>query len=645
MNAFHTSRRLAGVLAALLAAPALADTIRVDSPDHHLAANVRLTEARTLAWSVQRDGREVLAESRLGLQLAQADLSAGLHLVSADAPHAVSETYEMAVGKRRLNRYVANERTVEVADDAGRRLAVTWRVSNDGVAFRYATAASDAPHQSLLAERTSFHFPPAARAWLQPMQVSKTGWMRTNPAYEEHYAMDMPVGTPSESPQGWVFPALFRSGDTWVAITEAGMDGTWQAARLQAASPDGEYAIGAPMADEIFPGGRLMAEADGALVSPWRVLAIGSLKTLMESTLGTDLAAPAKPFDAALVRPGRASWSWPLLKDDNTVYDVQKRFIDYAADMHWEYTLIDADWDRRIGYDKVAELAAYAATKNVGLLLWYNSSGSWNDTVYSPKSRLLTHEQRVAEFARLRAMGIKGVKIDFFGGDGASMIAYYVAILEDAARAGLLVNFHGATLPRGWTRTWPNLMTMEAVRGVEYTTFTQPDEDAVAHHAAMLPFARNLFDPMDFTPMVFGDIPHIQRRTRNGFELAESVLFLSGIQHYAETPDGMATVPPYVKRFLQALPGRWDDSRFVAGDPGHLVVVARRSGREWIVAGINADDDAKPLSLDLGFLGRREGALITDGDGPRAFAQGTLRAGARVPLTLQPHGGFVAVFR
>ena len=645
MTKSFTCRWLAGALATLLATPVLADAVRIASPDHHLAASVRVTDAGTLAWTVQRDGREVLAESRLGLQLADADLSTALHLVSADAPHVISETYELAVGKRRVNHYAANECTVTVADAAGRRLAVTWRVSNDGVAFRYATAAADAAHQALVAERTSFHLSPASRAWLQPMQVSKTGWMRTNPAYEEHYVMDAPVGTPSESPQGWVLPALFRSGDTWVALTEAGMDGTWQGARLQQASPDGEYAIGAPMADEIFPGGKLMAEADGALVSPWRVLAIGSLGTVMESTLGTDLAAPARPFDPALVRPGRASWSWPLLKDDNTIYAVQKRFIDYAADMHWEYTLIDADWDRRIGYDKVAELAAYAATKHVGLLLWYNSSGSWNDTVYSPKGKLLTHEQRVAEFAQLRAMGIKGVKIDFFGGDGASMIAYYVAILEDAAQAGLLVNFHGATLPRGWTRTWPNLMTMEAVRGVEYTTFTQPDEDAVAHHAAMLPFARNLFDPMDFTPMVFGDIPNIERKTRNGFELAESVLFLSGIQHFAETPDGMATVPAYVKRFLQALPGRWDDSRFVAGDPGHLVVVARRAGTRWIVAGINADDEAKTLSLDLGFVGRRTGTLITDGDGPRAFAQGRLRAGARVPLTLQPHGGFVAEFR
>jgi hypothetical protein len=312
--------------------------------------------------------------------------------------------------------------------------------------------------------------------------------------------------------------------------------------------------------------------------------------------------------------------------------------------MHWDYTLVDADWDRKIGYEKLGELARYAASKNIGLLAWYNSSGDWNTSPYSPKSRLLTHEQRVAEFARLAKMGVKGVKIDFFGGDGRSMIAYYIDILRDAAAAGLLVNFHGATLPRGWARTYPNLMTTEAVRGLEYTTFTQEGQDAVLRHAAMLPFARNLFDPMDFTPMVFGDIPKIRRVTRNGFELAESVLFLSGIQHFAETPEGMAGAPVYVKSFLRELPRSWDAVKFVAGYPGRHAVIARKSGDAWYVAGINADDSDLTLDLDLGFLAGREGQLIGDGAGEREFTQTVVRGGKQ-QVTIKAHGGFVAVFK
>lgn len=625
----------------VLAAPgAFAATLA--SPDRHVGVEVALTPAHTLAYSVLRDGRPVILPSSLGLVLQGADLASNLMRIEAAPAHAVAEHYQLAVGKKRDIDYRANEQVYTVRNARGQALELVFRVSNDGVAFRYRVREPALAEKVFVSEATSFGFDPEAKAWLQPMSVAKTGYANTNPSYEEHYQREIPVGTPSTL-AGWVFPALFRTGDTWVALTEAGMDGSFHASRLQAESPGGVVRIGPPSAPEVFPGGALFAHARGTLVSPWRVIALGSLTTVMESTLGTDLAAPAVAFDRARIAPGHAAWSWALLKDDATVFDVQKRFVDYAADMHWDYTLVDADWDRKIGYDKLAELAAYASSKGIKLLAWYNSSGSWNKTTMTPKGMLLTHEQRVAEFARLAKMGVAGVKIDFFGGDGQSMIQYYVDILRDARDAGLLVNFHGATLPRGWARTWPNLMTTEAVRGLEYTTFTQADEDAVPRHAAMLPFTRNLFDPMDFTPMVFGDIPKIHRVTRNGFELAESVLFLSGIQHFAETPDGMATAPAYVKAFLQDLPRRWDEVRFVAGYPGRQVVIARKGGGVWYLAGLNADDADATLDLDLSFLGGARGRMITDGAGEREFAQAPL-AGGRQQVTIKAHGGFVARF-
>src|SRR5471032_1262573 len=482
----------AGAMTAAAAQPALT------SPDHHISVKVQATAGGGLAYSISRDGKPVLLASDLGLQLQGADLASALTLAATSKTHPVSDQYQMAVGKKSSISYRANEQTYSVRNAQQQGMDIVFRVSNDGVAFRYIVAEPSLPHKKLIQERTTFALPPAAKAWLQPIAVAQTGWSRTNPSYEEHYQMDIPVGTASPSPAGWVFPALFKSGDNWVAISEAGMDGSFQASRLAPESAGGKYSIGNPMAAEIYPGGGLLAEVDGTLTSPWRLLALGSLKTVTNSTLGTDLAAPAIAFDRKLVKPGHASWSWALLKDDATVYDVQKRFIDYAADMRWDYTLIDADWDRKIGYDKVKELVDYAATKNIGIWLWYNSSGAWNKTEYTPKSQLLTHEQRVAEFQRLHDMGVKGVKIDFFNGDAQSMIAYYISILRDAADAGLLVNFHGATHPRRWTRTGPNLMTMEAVRGMEFTTFEQLDEDKMPTHAAMLPFARNLFDPMDF---------------------------------------------------------------------------------------------------------------------------------------------------
>jgi len=616
----------------------------ITSPDRHLSVDIRITPAKTLEYSIARDGKPVILPSRLGLQLDGADLANGLTLSATSPVTQVSDDYELATAKKRRISYRASEQTVTVRNAKGQALDVAFRVSNDGVAFRYLVREPGLAARRFVAESTSFRFDAAAKAWLQPMAVAQTGWSNTNPSYEEHYQREIAVGTPAPSDAGWVFPALFRSNDTWVALTEANMDGSWHASRLQADSSGGIYKLGGPMAAEVFTGGGLLAQPRGTLTSPWRVIALGSLATLVESTLGTDLAAPAIRFDAALVKPGHASWSWALLKDDATVFDVQKRFIDYAVDMGWDYTLVDADWDRKIGYEKLGELARYAASKNIGLLAWYNSSGAWNKTPYSPKSKLLTHEQRVAEFGRLRGLGVKGVKIDFFAGDGQSMIQYYVDILNDAAAAGLLVNFHGATLPRGWSRTYPNLMTAEAVRGFEFTTFEQKDEDAVPPHAAMLPFARNLFDPMDFTPMAFGDIPKIRRATRNGFELAESVLFLSGIQHFAETPDGMATVPSYVKAFLRELPRSWDEVKFVDGYPGRHAVIARKSGNTWYVAGFNAGAADVTLDLDLGFLDGREGQMITDGAGERSFAQATIRGGKQ-RVTIKPQGGFVATFK
>lgn len=382
--------------------------------------------------------------------------------------------------------------------------------------------------------------------------------------------------------------------------------------------------------------------SDASFYSPWRVITVGSLKEVSESTLGTDVAPKAK-YAETLCQPGQASWSWINSKDDYIVYDEQKKYIDFAADMHWKYTLVDVNWDTKIGYDKMAELAQYANSKNVGLLLWYNSAGDWNTVKYTPKNKLLTHESRVAEFSRLKSMGIKGVKIDFFGGDGRSVIQYYVDILNDAAQYGLLVNFHGATLPRGWARTYPNLMTTEAVKGFEMITFDQKAADQEANHVAMLPFTRNLFDPMDFTPMNLYKIPtQVQRKTTTGFELATSVLFLSGIQHFAESPEGMSHMPTYVKAFLQNLPGYWDDVKFIDGYPGKYVVIARRSGKKWYITGINAENVDKTFKLDEPFLKSASTMyLLSDTDAPKYLNQSKFVNGQTI--SIKPNGGFVIV--
>ncbi|MEO5944081.1 MAG: glycoside hydrolase family 97 catalytic domain-containing protein [Ferruginibacter sp.] len=618
----------------------------ISSPDKNIVVTCDVAKAQ---YNISFKGKEVLTDSKLGVIRDDEDFSQNLQLIKISAPAIVKESYKMLNAKKSNITYTANQIIFETKTSSGKKMNIVFRVSNDGVAFRYVFPEKSMDVKKINAEATSFHFKEGTRAWLQPKTESQSGFEHTNPSYEAHYMMDIATGTPSPGPNGWIYPAMFKYDNVWVLITEAALGRTYCGTALQQNSPGNEYKINFPQPAEVFKNGipTLNPESTLPWQTPWRIIAIGSLKTIMESTLGTDLAFPAKKMDMSFIKPGQSSWSWILKKDDSTTYSVSKRYIDFAADMKWEYCLLDAYWDKLIGYDSVKILADYAKTKHVGLLLWYNSSGSWNTVVFTPKDKLLTHESRVKEFSRLKTMGIKGLKIDFFAGDGQSMINYYQDILEDAADYGLLVNFHGATLPRGWQRTYPNLMTTEAVQGYEMITFGQAEANRYPAHATMVAMVRNVFDPMDFTPMNLYKIPKINRVTTAAFELATSVLFLSGIQHYAESPDGMQHVPENVKDFLRKLPNYWDDVKFLDGEPGKLYVVARRSGSKWYVAGINGENKVKDLTLDLSFLKNKKAQIISSGETAKEpsynFTPIVIPSNGKVNVSLKGNDGFVIV--
>ncbi|WP_161599401.1 glycoside hydrolase family 97 protein [Hymenobacter nivis] len=626
-----------------ISAAQAAGPIRISSPNGAVQVTVDVTAQGQPTYAVRYRQAELLQPSRLGLRLASADLTQGLHLAKADPQTAVADDYQLATDKRANCRYRANRRVLHYAGRVGApTLSVVFQVSDDGVAFQYLIEGKSVEVQKVDAEGTTFHLPAGAKGWLHPHAVAQTGFANTQPSYEEYYEKGIAAGTASPLGQGWSFPALFEVGKNWVLLTEAGMGRSYCGSHLAHQSPAGEYTVAFPQAPEkTTPDAALLPESRLPWRTPWRVLVVGSsLAPIVESTLTTDLSAPAQ---TALLpeAPGKSSWSWVLLGDQNTTYDVQRRFIDYSAAMGWRYCLVDALWDKQIGYDKMQELAQYARSKNVGLLAWYNSNGHWNEAPQTPTNVLFEAESRRKEFARLKQMGIVGIKVDFFGGDGQSFMNYYQDLLTDGAQAGLLMNFHGATIPRGWNRTYPNLMTMEAVKGFEFLTFDQRNTDQEPTHCATLPFTRNAVGPMDFTPMAFSEIRGKQRRTSNAFELALSVLFQSGIQHYAEVPEGMASQPAYVQDFVKKLPPRWSDVKYVAGYPGQYAVLARQGpGGKWYVAGINGTDVPQDIEVDLSKLGITGGALITDGDTNRSFRTQAL-AGNTLRLTLPARGGFV----
>lgn len=632
---------LLGVSASAVAAPL--PIAPLTSPDGRLQVELFLDEEGQLTYVLNRDGTAVLAPSRLGLKREDADFSTGLRFVSESRTRSIEESYEILTAKRRQNAYVARQKILRFENAGGESIELTFQLSDDGVAFRYHfPRRSDTVHR-ITAEVSSFSFHPGTRAWLQPMQEAKSGFAQSNPAYEEYYERDVPVGTPSNFGAGWVFPALFRLGENWILVSETGLGRNYCGSRLSHLSPAGEYTVTFADARERMAGGAVTPESTLPWTTPWRLIVVGSLATVAESMLGVHLAPP--PEHASVGSgPGRASWSWALLKDEHTVEETQRRFVDLAADLGWEYTLVDALWDTQIGDERMRELVEYARSRNVQILVWYNSAGDWNTTPQTPRDRLLTPESRAAEFARLKQLGVAGVKIDFFGGDGQSVINYYHTLLEETARAGLVVNFHGATLPRGWQRTYPHLLTVEAVRGFEFVTFEQANADRAPTHHAMLPLTRNVFDPMDYTPGSFATIPNIERRTTAAHELALSVLFTSGIQHFVETPEGIASVPDYVREFLREVPAQWEDIRWIDGFPGEYIVLARRSGERWYVAGINGSDTEKALTLDLRELRAATGQLIAEGtEGGAAFRQETvdLPADGPWPIKVPARGGFV----
>jgi alpha-glucosidase len=620
----------------------------VSSPDKTITVHFRLSDDMKAYYDIYYSDSIVMQDSRLGIIMEKEDFSNKLVLQSVSPVELVKDEYRILSAKKRNCSYEGNKRFFHLKNNNGTRMDIIFQVSNDGVAFRYFFPGKSNDLKKISKETSSFNFVNGTKAFIQPMSAAKSGWSQVNPSYEEYYIQDIDLREIPVSEPGWVFPALFKYNDFWMLLSETAPDRNYCGCRLKHDSATNEIFIGFPQEPEIFPGGALNPESALPWYSPWRIITIGKgLKTIVESTLGTDLAAPSRIKDASFVKPGRSSWSWVLYKDDSTIYSVQKKFVDYAADMGWEYCLVDADWNKKIGYNQLGKLAEYAKSKGVGILAWYNSSGEWNTTVYGPKSKLLTHNDRMWEFRKLRELGIKGVKVDYFGGDGQSMMAYYQDIFEDAAANGLMVNCHGATLPRGWQRTYPNLMTMEAVRGFEYVTFEQFNADHEPNHSCMQPFTRNVFDPMDFTPVCFSEVPGIKRITSNGFELALSVMFWSGLQHYAETPRGMVKVPAYVKDFLREVPSCWDDTKFVEGYPGKYVIIARRSGETWYMAGINGEDNEREINVVLLFVDNAGSyMIITDGKDKRSFDMKKFKyeTGKNIKVLMKGYGGFVVKF-
>lgn len=628
----------------------------VASPSGDVRATLELADrggtadyppGRRLYWSVRRGDRTVLLPSPLGILRDDRSFVDALELVSATGLSTVDDAYVLRHGKRRECRHRAHELVATFREPGGGLLEVWLRVADDGAAIRYRFPESGPETRRVRGEATGFRLPDTGRVWAHPYDRPS----EYTPAYETYWHDGVPVGTaaPSGYP-GWAYPLLWgaEDGSSWTLITEAGLGPEYCGTRLDSRAPHRVYRVRLPDPGEGDATGEVEPESPLPWSTPWRVVITGErLATVVESTLVTDLSPPSIVDDPSWVRPGRASWSW--LSDHDSPQDAGKlrSFIDLAAEMGWEYTLIDANWTIMRG-GTVHDLIRHAAEKGVGVLLWYNSGGPHNHVSEKPRGAFTHPSVRRKELRLLRQWGVKGVKVDFFQSDKQNVIRLYHDILRDAAEAGLMVNVHGCTLPRGWSRTYPHLMSMESVRGAECYSFDRRFAERAPVHNTIIAFTRNVVGPMDYTPVMLADniYPHV---TTNAHEIALSVVFESGWIHFADRVEAYLGLPSLPREFLGSVPAAWDETRMLGGHPGRWVVMARRRGDEWYIGGIQAGLSHPIVELDLSFLadGEWELNLIHDGDGPRELRTTSrlVRAGDRESVRLLEHGGFAARLR
>ena len=609
------------VMAMLLGSSvASAENKQVTSPDGKLVVTVSDTDGRP-SYSVSYDNVLFLQPSPLGMVANIGDFSSGMSLEKNVSTNKIDETYELASIKKSKVRYVANEAVFSFTQQGKTIYDVIFRISNNDVAFKYKMYPQGETLSCVVEqEATGFVFPDGTTTFLCPQSKPMGGFARTSPSYETSYTADDAAGKNGWG-EGYTFPCLFRNGDNgWVLVSETGVNGGYCASRLLG-HKGGTYTIGFPQEGEANGNGTASPGIALPGETPWRTITVGkTLAPIVETTVPFDVVKPLYQAKGEYTY-GKGSWSWIIGMDGSTNYEEQLRYIDFSAAMGYQSVLVDALWDKQIGRDKMEELAKYGKDKGVALYLWYNSNGYWNDAPQTPRGIMNNAIARRKEMKWMQSIGIRGIKVDFFGGDKQMTMQLYEDILSDANEYGLLVIFHGCTLPRGWERMYPNFASSEAVLASENLHFSQGSCDHEAFNATLHPFIRNTVGSMDFGGSALNkyynadNAPRGSRRmTSDVYALATAVLFQSPVQHFALAPNNLTDAPSWAIDFMKEVPTTWDEVRFIDGYPGKYVILARRHGDKWYIAGVNAQKETLKLKVNLPMFSNGEKVRLFSDD-------------------------------
>ena len=576
---------------------------------------------------------KVLPNSPLGVVRRDQRFIDSLSPVNESKAIMIHDRYDMICGKRKICENFGTEKVFSYINANDQPLDIIFRVYNDGVAFRYVFPDHSDSTVNITGEATTYVLPDNTCRWMQPF----------NNVYEDFFLFSK-TGSSRKKEQEWGFPALFKvNGEAiWILISEADITENNCATRLCNLNNRNHYKVKYPSARDHFSHTGVVTKLPWS--SQWHTLIIGTLSDIVESTLITDVSEPNQLKETNWIQPGAVSWIYWANNHGSKDYQKVVEYADLAVDMHWPYVLIDWEWDVMCNGGNIIDAVKYANSRGIKPLMWYNSGTSWLDP--TPNDRLITEEKRHFEFKWLNQIGVYGIKVDFFAGDQQDVMKFYIDILKDAAKYHLMVNFHGATIPRGWARTYPNLMTMEAVYGAEWYNNRPVLTNKAAGHNTTLPFTRNVIGSMDYTPVTFSNSqhPHI---TSYGHELALSVVFESGFQHFADRPSAYYALPEKSKYFLKHVPVSWDDTRLIDGYPGEKVIIARKKGGRWYIGGLNGLDKSQTMEIHFNFLdkGKYDLKLIKDGIDDRSFSFGQIKVknGDTYKVDCLPRGGFAGI--
>ena len=644
-------RKLLSIILATSSVLAWAGDVTVSSPDNRLQVKVSDAGGR-LYYTATLDGQEVLQPSALGLKTSIGDLTKGLSIIDSKTG-VIDEHYTMRGTKASSADYKANALTLDLKNQDGRLFSIRFQVSDRDIAFRYeiprqTTGHSEVKRARILSELSSFNLPEGTTTFISPQIGPESGWEQTKPSYEEGYSADSPMDTPSQYGHGYIFPALFHLPNGWILLSETGVGSNYCGSHLSDYQAGMGYTVAYPDKGENNGFGADFAGIPLPGETPWRTITVGnSLKPIAETTISYDLVKPLYE-PSTDYKPGRYTWSWLLWQDNSVNYEDQVKFIDLASTMGFEYCLVDNWWDTQIGRDRMPELSKYAQSKGVHLLLWYNSNGFWNDAPQTPRNCMNTAIAREREMKWLQSIGVKGIKVDFFGGDKQETMRLYEDILSDANRYGLQVVFHGCTIPRGWERMYPNYVASEAVLASENLFFGEGATISEPFDLTLHPFCRNATASMDWGGIIMNkwmsrdNKSRHTRKTTDIFEMASGLIMQTSVQCVAMQPNNLDELPQFEMDFLRQLPTTWEETRFIDGYPGKYVVLARKAtnGR-WYIAGLNAQKEPLNLALNLSAFGPLTQLYIDNKKGePTLTVLKTDKKGF-AKVTIQPNGGLI----